>query len=175
VECLWFYLLFKNFLQKTNILSIRNTNTAQELALADTLGRWAMERGWDTEKGGVLRFMDREGGEPRGRLINDPYEKLIQKTWDTKLWWVHSESLYFCALMAKSFAAAADNEAANYWHGVYEKIFDYTFSVFPNPDSSVGEWIQIRRRDGSPLNEVVALPVKDPYHIFRNIHLLLEL
>jgi N-acylglucosamine 2-epimerase len=157
---------------------------------ADTLGRWAMDHSWDEEKGGIFRFIDREGGEPRGRLINqsasgaadDPYEKLIRKTWDSKLWWVHSESLYFCALMAARFAKAfasvkeqAYIEAADYWHKMYEKIFNYTFSVFPNPDTSTGEWIQIRSRDGSPMNEVVALPVKDPYHIFRNILLLLEL
>jgi N-acylglucosamine 2-epimerase len=172
VECLWFYIHFMEFLGKTKERLMGDT-----LALADTLGRWALDRGWDAEQGGIFRFIDREGGEPQGRLIDDPYEKLIRKTWDTKLWWVHSESLYFSAFMAKLFDAAesANTESAAYWRRMEEKIFNYTFSVFPNPDVAAGEWIQIRRRDGSPLNEVVALPVKDPYHIFRNMLLLLEL
>ena len=173
VECLWFYIHFKEFLHKMNASAARSD--MKTFSVFDTLGRWAMDHSWDDEKGGIFRFIDREGGEPRGRLIDDPYEKLLIKTWDTKLWWVHSESLYFSALMAQRLGAAGNSEAARYWQGVYEKIFKYTFSVFPNPDSSIGEWIQIRRRDGTPLNEVVALPVKDPYHIFRNILLLLEL
>jgi len=44
----------------------------------------------------------------------------------------------------------------------YQKIFDYTFRVFPNPDQQIGEWIQIQRREGKPQTKVVALPVKDP-------------
>jgi N-acylglucosamine 2-epimerase len=174
VECLWFYILFKEFLQKEKFHSA-SANIKENLALADELGRWAMDHSWDEVNGGIFRFVDRDGGEPKGRLIDDPYEKLIQKTWDTKLWWVHSESLYFSALMADRLERYSMADNAAYWRKTLEKILDYTFSVFPNPDKSTGEWIQIRRRDGSPLNEVVALPVKDPYHIFRNILLLLEL
>jgi N-acylglucosamine 2-epimerase len=37
------------------------------------------------------------------------------------------------------------------------------------------EWIQVRRRDGSPLDATVALPVKDPFHIARSFLLLVEL
>jgi len=80
-------------------------------------------------------------------------------------------------VMAKRMEEAGSTTAdkAVYWRKTYEKLFDYTFSVFPNPDKSIGEWIQIRRRDGTPLDEVVALPVKDPFHVFRNILLLIEL
>jgi N-acylglucosamine 2-epimerase len=35
------------------------------------------------------------------------------------------------------------------------------------PDPSGKEWIQIRDREGTPIRRVVALPVKDPYHIAR--------
>ena len=168
LEGLWFYIQFKDFLRETKLLPVTDT-PKDTLALADTLGRWSVDHGWDNEKGGFFRFTDRNGGEPKGRLEDGRYEKLVIKTWDIKLWWVHSESLYFSALMAKRL------EKNEYWQKTYEKIFDYTFSVFPNPDKSVGEWIQIRRRDGTPLDEVVALPVKDPFHTFRNILLLLEL
>jgi len=168
MEGLWFYIQFKDFLRETKLLPVTGT-PEDTLALADTLGRWAVDHGWDTEKGGFFRFTDKNGGEPKGRLVDGRYEKLVLKTWDIKLWWVHSESLYFSALMAKRL------EKSEYWQKTYEKIFDYTFSVFPNPDKSVGEWIQIRHRDGTPLDEVIALPVKDPFHIFRNILLLVEL
>jgi N-acylglucosamine 2-epimerase len=47
--------------------------------------------------------------------------------------------------------------------------------TFPHPDPAVGEWIQIRDRAGRPLEQVVALPVKDPYHIARNLLQLLAL
>ena len=39
----------------------------------------------------------------------------------------------------------------------------------------MGEWIQIRQRDGSPLNKVVALPVKDPMHVARAFILCIDL
>ncbi|MDR2134084.1 MAG: AGE family epimerase/isomerase, partial [Treponema sp.] len=136
--------------------------------LADSLGRYALEYGWDEQYGGIFRYVDREGGKPRGRLTGDPLEKTITGSWDTKLWWVHSESLYFSALMAKRLNS-------EYWRNWYKRIYDYTFQVFPNPDKQTGEWIQIHKRDNTPLNEVVALPVKDPYHIFRNFMLMLEL
>ena len=35
--------------------------------------------------------------------------------------------------------------------------------------------MQIRMRDGRPQEKVVALPVKDPFHITRNLCLILEL
>ena len=44
---------------------------------------------------------------------------------------------------------------------------DYTFGAFPNPDRAVGELVQIRTRDGKPQQKLVALPVKDPFHLPR--------
>ena len=58
---------------------------------------------------------------------------------------------------------------------LFEKVFDYTYKTFPNPNREIGEWIQIRTRDGAPQEKVVALPVKDPYHIIRNVILIIEL
>ena len=46
---------------------------------------------------------------------------------------------------------------------------------FINPDRSIGEWIQILTREGRPQEKVVALPVKDPFHIIRNLLLICEL
>jgi N-acylglucosamine 2-epimerase len=54
-------------------------------------------------------------------------------------------------------------------------VHEYTFRVFPNPDQGIGEWIQIRDREGAPESKVVALPVKDPFHITRNLILIVDL
>jgi N-acylglucosamine 2-epimerase len=125
----------------------------------------ALTLGWD-ERGGLLRYVDVEGGAPRGDLLGDRYEDLVVRTWDTKLWWPHAEALYATALLA----ARHDNAELAAWHG---RIHDYTFRTFP--EGAGREWTQIRDRDGSPLDKVVALPVKDPFHIARALLLLVEL
>ena len=161
VESLWFYI--------HAVEAVRGAALSPaELQKVARIGRWALEKGWDNRHGGIFRFVDRNGGPPGGLLVDDPYERLIRQTWDTKLWWVHSEALYFTALMA---ARTEDS----FWTDMHHTVFDYTFSVFPHPDPTIGEWIQIRGRDGRPLDQVVALPVKDPYHIVRNLLLCVEL
>jgi N-acylglucosamine 2-epimerase len=92
----------------------------------------------------------------------------VQEGWGDKLWWVHSEALYTTLLC---HARTGDPAFLD----LYDQVFDYTFRTFPNPDRAVREWIQIRKRDGTPQNKVVALPVKDPYHIMRNVIQIIEL
>lgn len=123
---------------------------------------------WDEEHGGLLRFVDMDGGIPSGALVCIPYEAQILETWDMKLWWVHSEFLYAAHV---ADALTGDDDCAR----IAQKVHDYTFSTFPNPDRSVGEWLQKRDRLGQPQDKVVALPVKDPYHAVRNLVLSIEL
>nr|WP_238357000.1 AGE family epimerase/isomerase [Kribbella italica] len=130
------------------------------------LAAHACQLDWDEEHGGLLRFVDSGGGAPAGRRTDDPYEALVAGTWDTKLWWPHAEALYTTALLAR----AGGRAELDHWH---EWLRDYTLKTFPAGPGE--EWIQIRRRDGSPLDEVVALPVKDPFHIARSLLLLAEL
>jgi N-acylglucosamine 2-epimerase len=125
-------------------------------------------RAWDHEIGGLFRFIGTTGPVPVGTLLGIPYEQQIVDTWDMKLWWVHTEYLYASMLAAKW---TGDEECTS----MAEKIHAYTFSVFPNPDRSIGEWIQKRDRKGNPLDKVVALPVKDPYHATRDLLLLISL
>lgn len=130
----------------------------------ETLALRALETGWDEQEGGLLRYVDRDtGGVPTGRLVKSPYEDLVQGTWDTKLWWVHAEAMYATALLAQRTGSTA---LANW----ASKVSDFTLGTFPAAEGK--EWIQIRGRDGSPLDEVVALPVKDPMHIARSLLLL---
>lgn len=134
--------------------------------LAD-LGARALEIGWDDRNGGLFRYVDRDGGEPRGRLFgDDTYETLVTQTWDTKLWWVQVEALYATRVLAERFRRPDLMD----WH---ERIWSYVLDTFPDPDGQ--EWLQIRDRKGQPLDKVVALPVKDPFHIARSLLLTTEL
>ncbi len=128
----------------------------------------SFELGWDKDYGGLLRFVDRDGGRPQGQVSGNRMEQLILDTWDTKLWWPHSEALYTLLL-------AHELSGETSFLDLYQEMHSYVFTTFPNPDQTVGEWIQIRNRQGQTLNKVVALPVKDPFHIIRNTLLVLEL
>lgn len=128
----------------------------------------AFRSGWDSEFGGIFRYVDREGGEPRGTVSAEPYEALMVDTWDTKIWWPHSEAL-FATLLAH--ATTGDDT----FQVMHSTLHEYVFRTFPNADRGIGEWIQIRDRQGLPLDKCVALPVKDPYHILQDILLMIEL
>lgn len=131
-----------------------------------TVAKETFKLGWDEQFGGLLRFADVEGGMPRGELMNVSYETLVKETWDMKLWWPHSEILY---LFPYLYSLSGDMEMK----ALYEKSAEYVFSTFPNKE--VGEWDQICKRDGTPEDRVVALPVKDPFHIMRNFIKIIEL
>jgi len=131
----------------------------------------AFEIGWDREYGGLLLFADQDGGPPTGSVAGLEDERMAQKVqadWGSKLWWVHSEALYTTLL---AWRLTGDEE----FLALYRRVFDYTFRTFPNPDPTVGEWIQIRDRQGRPEQRVVALPVKDPFHIIRNVAQIIDL
>lgn len=127
----------------------------------------ALSLGWDNEYGGIRLFSDTDGGIPHGK-ISDTSEPMIKKITEdntSKLWWVHSEALYSTLLFD------TDPEIASR----YPVIKEYAFRTFPNTENGRGEWIQIRSRDGAPETRIVALPVKDPFHIMRNFILIIEL
>ncbi len=126
----------------------------------------ALSRGWDKEYGGIRLFVDHTGAEPMGAVADEKEEMVRKVTSDhgAKLWWVHSEALYSCLRFSDDPEVAA-------WYG---RLKEYTFKTFPNTENDRGEWIQIRDREGRPENRVVALPVKDPFHIMRNLILLME-
>lgn len=137
------------------------------IAVATEVMKTSIRIGWDEAHGGLLRFVSPGGGPPEGPA-DGPYERLILDTWDSKIWWPHSEALY--ATLLGSIVADDDELRA-----MHDRFYRYVMTTFPNPDRSVGEWIQIRDRTGRPLDKVVGLPVKDPYHVIRNLMLLVEL
>lgn len=134
------------------------------------IAKRALETGWDEPYGGLLHFAGLFGGQPEGDnrgLEQEPMSRQLAD-WAGKLWWVHSEALY--TTLRCYFETGDDAFLA--WH---DRVFAYAYATFPNPDPDVREWVQIRDRAGQPMNKVVALPVKDPYHVVRNLALLLEL
>ncbi len=125
----------------------------------------ALTMGWDTEYGGLLRYVDQDGGAVAGNLDGSSFAQLVADTWEYKLWWPHCEALYACLRLYQ----ATRDESFFAW---YQRIKAYTFSTFPGQPGK--EWIQIRNRNGTPQERVVALPVKDPYHIIRMLLLVIE-
>lgn len=126
------------------------------------------ESAWDAEHGGLFRFTDASGPyQPTGTVTGTDYENLVRDTWAVKLWWVHSEAAATTAIAAHRYADAG----AGAW---FDRIWDYTIRTFPGGEHGA-EWIQIRDVTGRPLDQVVALPVKDPFHITRNLMQIIEL
>ena len=122
-------------------------------------------------RGGLYHFVPCDGLNTAygvAEMGEEPQMKLVLDDWGSKLWWVHSEAAYTNLLMHLQ----TGEEVYLRW---FERVFDYTWSTFPNPDPTLREWIQIRTREGLPQEKVVALPVKDPYHIMRNVLLIIEL
>ena len=136
---------------------------------AASIMKTAFNYGWDKKYGGILHFVNIDG-DP---LVfesesTEPTVTLVKGGWGDKLWWVHSETLY----ASLRFYIRTGDPA---FMEIHDRTFDYVFSHFPNPNREVGEWIQILTRDGMPQEKVVALPVKDPFHIARNLLLICEL
>ena len=141
-------------------------------ALSETAARImrkAFEIGWDPQFQGILHFVNLDGDPLTFKSdATDPTTTLVKNGWGDKLWWVHSETLYASLLF---YSETGDETFLR----IHDKTFAYVFGHFPNPDSEVGEWIQILTREGLPQDKVVALPVKDPFHITRNLLLICEL
>jgi N-acylglucosamine 2-epimerase len=138
-----------------------------DLAHLGDIAAFSFDLGWDQEQGGLLRYVDKDSGEPRGRRIGDDrYEDLVVRTWDTKLWWPNAEALYTMLLLG----LRTGREGLLEGHACLHAYVTATFPAGPGR-----EWIQIRDRAGRPLDQTVALPVKDPFHVARALLLSVEL
>lgn len=77
---------------------------------------------------------------------------------DAKVWSPHTEALYACLL---AYDHTRDIEFLSWRNRVHE----YSYNLFP--DLEHGEWRQRFDRQGRPITDVVALPVKAPFHLPR--------
>lgn len=109
--------------------------------------RWHLEAGWDEEYGGILLAIDAEGREP-------PYWKFA----DTKPWWIATEALYALLL---AYEITREPWCLDW----YRRVHEYAFTHYPDPEH--GDWHQKLDRQGHVIDTVIALPVKDPYHLPR--------
>ena len=108
--------------------------------------KWSLERGWDTELGGIFSFLDLEGRQP------------AQIEWSMKYWWPQCEAA-IATLMA--YVATGDR----CWELWFETIHKYMFSHFP--DRVHGEWFGYLQRDGKLANSAKANHYKVFFHIPR--------
>lgn len=105
-----------------------------------------VELGWDKELGGIYLGMDLDGKEPYWKFA------------DTKLWWPQTETLYALLL---SHAITGEQWCLDWYWKMHEVAFKH-YPVHPH-----GEWVQRLDRQFKPFNKLVALPVKDPFHLPR--------
>lgn len=136
IESLWF--------QIHNFMRIGDAARARQAAAAM---RPCLERGWDTEYGGLFLGIDVEGKQP-------PYWKHAEK----KIWWPFTEAL--CGTLLAYEQLHQDWCLEWYW-----QIHGWAFAHFP--DKEHGEWTQRLDRRGNRIDEVIVLPVKDPFHLPR--------
>jgi N-acylglucosamine 2-epimerase len=115
-----------------------------------------LEIGWDAACGGGIRLaVDADGQEPVGWNFAD-----------TKLWWPHTEALY-ATLLGWERTRRPEFLA---W---YEKIWRVCLEHYVDWEN--GEWRQKLDRRFQPITDVIALPVKDPFHLPRSLILQIEL
>jgi len=135
------------------IENLRHTGDTKRLQLAADAMRWSLEKGWDQEYGGLFLGMDLHGGEP------------FLPNGDTKIWWPHCEAI--CGLLLAAEVVTGDWPME--W---YQRVLDWSLAHFP--DREHGEWRQRLDRRGQPTDRVVALPVKDPFHLPRALIYAME-
>lgn len=132
----------------------RARNERAAILRAAEIIRWHLEKGWDADYGGIFLGIDAEGHTP------------FLPHSETKLWWPHTETLYALLLAHK----LTGEEWCEKW---YDAVHQWAFDHFSMPET--GEWRQRLDRSGKPIHTVVALPVKDPFHLPRAAILAIQL
>jgi len=107
-----------------------------------------LKYGWDEQFGGIFYFMDIKGNPPQ------------QLEWDQKLWWVHIETLIS---LIKGYALTGNTECLKW----FEKVHDYTWSHFPDPE--YGEWFGYLNRRGEVLLPLKGGKWKGCFHVPRGL------
>ena len=115
-----------------------------------------LDVGWDAAHGGgLLLAIDAGGRSPVGWNFAD-----------TKLWWPQTEALYATLLGAVQTGRPVFLD----W---YERLWRLCLDHYVDWEN--GEWRQKLDRSLQPLKQIIALPVKDPFHLPRSLILQIEL
>ena len=138
IEAMWFIM----------DLAVRNNNkTLLEKAVRITLD--ILNYSWDEEFGGIFYFMD---------IMGKPVQQL---EWDQKLWWVHIETLIS---LIKGYYHTGNPDCLKW----FEKVHDYTWSHFPDPQ--YGEWYGYLDRRGEVLLPIKGGKWKGCFHVPRGLY-----
>lgn len=138
IEAMWFILDLSVRLNRPDL-----AEKAVKIALR------TLKHGWDYEYGGIFYFMDVKG---------NPVQQL---EWDQKLWWVHVETLI---TLIKGYQLTGNLECLQW----FEKVHDYTWSYFPEPD--FGEWWGYLNRQGDVLLPLKGGKWKGCFHVPRGLY-----
>jgi N-acylglucosamine 2-epimerase len=107
---------------------------------------WMWEKGWDSTYGGLVYFVDAEGGE-------------VSEYWhDMKFWWPQNEAIIATLL---AFVLTGDERYAQ-WHS---EIHAWAHQWFP--DTEHGEWYGYLHRDGRLSHSLKGTLWKGPFHLPR--------
>ncbi|MFV0446481.1 MAG: AGE family epimerase/isomerase [Planctomycetaceae bacterium] len=107
---------------------------------------WMWLRGWDSEQGGLLYFVDLHGGP-------------VQEYWhDMKFWWPQNEVIIATLL---AYALTGEDKYAR-WH---QQAHDWAYAHFPDPGQ--GEWFGYLHRDGRRSNSLKGSLWKGAFHLPR--------
>jgi N-acylglucosamine 2-epimerase len=105
-----------------------------------------LKTAWDTRFGGLYYFLDAGGHPP------------LQLEWDQKLWWVHLETL---VALARAFRLTREPRCWDW----FQKVHDYTWEHFPDPD--FGEWFGYLNRRAEVLLSLKGGKWKGFFHLPR--------
>ncbi|KAJ4460409.1 putative N-acylglucosamine 2-epimerase [Paratrimastix pyriformis] len=145
LETCWFTVEAAKTLEGPEYAAVRSRAIEQACELALNTLRF----GWDSQNGGIFYFMDMKGHSPQ------------QLEWDQKLWWVHVEALIACIVCFR------ETRRPVFWDW-YQRIHQYTFSHFPDPQGG-GEWFGYLNREGRPLLSAKGGKWKGCFHVPRGM------
>lgn len=135
IECSWFLMDYAN-----------DVGNKQLHAKAIEVFDMAFRKGWDSEFGGILYFIDCLGNPP------ESYEH------DMKLWWPHNEALIASLMIYR------DTKEEKYLD-IFFQVLDYCKNHFAD---EYGEWYGYLRRDGNPTEPACkGSTFKGPFHVPR--------
>jgi N-acylglucosamine 2-epimerase len=137
IEAMWFIMDLSVRLQKPEL-----TEKAIKIMMN------TLKYGWDEKYGGIFYFLDIKGFPPQ------------QLEWDQKLWWVHIETLIS---LIKGYSLTGNKECLEW----FEKVHDYTWSHFADPDFA--EWFGYLNRRGEVLLPLKGGKWKGCFHVPRGL------
>jgi N-acylglucosamine 2-epimerase len=132
----------------------RHTGDVELIQPALAVVDWSMERGWDTDYGGLYYFLDCEGRPP------------MQLEWNMKLWWPICEALYATLL-------AWDVSGEARYLEMHQRIHDYAFAHLH--DREAGEWFGYLDRYGEPTHMLKGGAWKGFFHLPRALLYCIQL